>query len=76
VATGTQLTIALPTTASFAGRRSLALNDVEKEHIRSVLGSSGWRIRGAGGAAELLGLRPTTLETRMAKLGLVRPKLA
>ena len=33
-----------------------------------------WRIRGMGGAADRLGLRPTTLETRMAKLGLTRPK--
>jgi transcriptional regulator with GAF, ATPase, and Fis domain len=48
--------------------------DVQKEHIRSVLESAGWRIRGTGGAAERLGLRPTTLETRMAKLGLARPK--
>jgi formate hydrogenlyase transcriptional activator len=38
-----------------------------------VLESTGWRIRGAGGAADRLGLRPTTLETRMAKLGLRRP---
>ena len=36
----------------------------------------GWRIRGAGGAADQLGLKPTTLETRMARLGLVRPKHA
>jgi len=35
---------------------------------------SGWRIRGATGAAHLLGLKPTTLEGRMAKLGLVRPR--
>jgi len=35
-----------------------------------------WRIRGTGGAAEQLGLRPTTLETRMNKLGLVRPRSA
>jgi transcriptional regulator with GAF, ATPase, and Fis domain len=48
--------------------------DVEKDHIRSVLESTGWRIRGASGAADRLGLRPTTLETRMAKLGLKRPK--
>jgi hypothetical protein len=32
------------------------------------------RVRGAGGAAEHLGLRPTTLETRMAKLGLTPPR--
>jgi transcriptional regulator with GAF, ATPase, and Fis domain len=52
------------------------LCDVEREHIRSVLESSGWRIRGVGGAADRLGLRPTTLETRMAKLGLKRPRPA
>jgi formate hydrogenlyase transcriptional activator len=76
VATGPQLTIALPTQSAAAGRRSVRLTDVEKEHIRSVLESAGWRIRGAAGAAEQLGLRPTTLETRMAKLGLSRPKRA
>ena len=47
---------------------------LEVEHIRSVLESCGWRIRGAGGAAERLGLKPTTLESRMARLGIVRPK--
>jgi formate hydrogenlyase transcriptional activator len=30
-------------------------------------------VRGVGGAAERLGLKPTTLETRMAKLGVRRP---
>ena len=34
------------------------------------------RQRDVGYAAEQLGLRPTTLETRMAKLGLQRPKTA
>jgi len=48
------------------------LVDVEREHIRRVLDSTGWRIRGAGGAADRLGLKPTTLETRMAKIGLKR----
>ena len=57
-----------------AGKRSLKLHDVEKEHILSVLDSAGWRIRGAAGAATVLGLKPTTLEARMAKLGIVRPK--
>ncbi len=71
---GTQLSIPLPAVAHPAGKRSLKLNDVEREHILSVLDSSGWRIRGAAGAASLLGLKPTTLEARMAKLGLARPK--
>ena len=77
IATGPQLTIALPT-ASGAGHRrgSEKMVDVQREHIRNVLESSRWRIRGAGGAAERLGLRPTTLETRMGKLGLTRPRPA
>jgi transcriptional regulator with GAF, ATPase, and Fis domain len=39
-----------------------------------VLERTGWRVRGRGGAAELLGLHPTTLEGRMAKLGIKRPQ--
>ncbi len=73
VATGRQLVIdpprpILPT----ARRKSLKFVDVEIEHIRAVLESSGWRIRGAGGAADLLDMKPTTLESRMAKLGITR----
>ena len=44
----------------------------ERNHIRLVLERSGWRVRGQGGAAELLALKPTTLESRMKKLGIVR----
>ncbi len=73
VATGTQLTISLPAPAGPGRKHSVALADVAREHMRSVLESSGWRVRGSGGAAERLGLRPTTLETRMAKLGIWRP---
>jgi transcriptional regulator with GAF, ATPase, and Fis domain len=74
VSTSTQLAIPLPAVAHAAGKRSLKLSDVEREHILSVLDSSGWRIRGSAGAASLLGLKPTTLEARMAKLGILRPK--
>ena len=45
---------------------------MEVDHIRSVLEATGWRIRGRGGAADLLGMKPTTLESRMAKLGINR----
>ena len=76
VATGPHLSIALPTPPPVAGKRYIRLDDVEREHIRSVLQSSGWRIRGPGGAASRLGFKPTTLETRMAKLGLNRRKPA
>jgi formate hydrogenlyase transcriptional activator len=73
VATSRRLTITLPQSSSAAPRRSPKLIDVEKDHIRGVLENTGWRIRGTGGAADRLGMKPTTLETRMAKLGLRRP---
>ena len=76
VATGRRLTIAPPHSSGASSKRSLRLVDIEREHIRGVLESTGWRIRGASGAADVLGLKPTTLETRMAKLGIVRPRLA
>ena len=72
-ANGPRLTIALPQTSAAATRRSVRLADVEKEHIKSVLESTRWRIRGVAGAADQLGLKATTLETRMAKLGIKRP---
>jgi formate hydrogenlyase transcriptional activator len=73
--TGRRLLIPVPTTTTVQFRPSSEkLTDVETEHIRGVLESTGWRIRGSSGAAERLGLRPTTLETRLAKLGLRRPK--
>ena len=72
---GTRLTIPVPQRSSGAARRSAKLADVEREHIRAVLESGGWRIRGTGGAAEQLGLPPTTLEARLAKLGLKRPNV-
>ena len=75
LARGSHLTVTVPSAAQVASTpRSTRLSDVEREHIRAVLENAGWRIRGTGGAAERLGLRPTTLETRMAKLGLSRPK--
>ena len=52
---------------------STRLVDVQTRHMTSVLESCRWRIRGINGAAERLGLKPTTLETRMAKLGISRP---
>jgi transcriptional regulator with GAF, ATPase, and Fis domain len=45
---------------------------VEIAHMRTVLEGCRWRVRGVGGAAERLGLKPSTLETRMAKLGIKR----
>jgi formate hydrogenlyase transcriptional activator len=73
---GGDLTIELPRPLLRYQQRSDRLIDVEKEHVRQVLDITRWRIRGANGAADRLGLRPTTLESRMAKLGLTRPAAA
>jgi transcriptional regulator with GAF, ATPase, and Fis domain len=50
-----------------------SLHDVESEYLRNVLQAKGWRIRGKGGAAEVIGLKATTIEARMKKLGIHRP---
>ena len=49
------------------------LDHVQKEHIQRVLKATNWRVRGDKGAAEILNLKPSTLESRMAKLGIKRP---
>jgi transcriptional regulator with GAF, ATPase, and Fis domain len=48
------------------------LADVERSHILRVLHGSGWRIEGPHGAASALGLKPSTLRSRMRKLGVNR----
>jgi DNA-binding NtrC family response regulator len=48
------------------------LSDVERDHILAALQATNWKVSGKGGTAELLGLRPTTLESRMKKLGINR----
>jgi len=45
----------------------------ERKNLFIVLQKTAWRIKGADGAAELLGLRPTTLASRIEKMGLQRP---
>jgi len=44
-----------------------------KEQILSALSRTGWRVEGPHGAAAILGINPSTLRTRMKKLGIVRP---
>lgn len=50
----------------------MSLEGMERAHINAVLEKTGWRIRGKNGAAEILGLKPTTLNSRMKKLGIKR----
>ena len=48
------------------------LEEVERDHIVAVLEETGWRVSGERGAAKILGLKRTTLEARMKKLGVLR----
>jgi transcriptional regulator with GAF, ATPase, and Fis domain len=73
VSTGPRLIIEPPRPRHIGTKRSVRLSDVERDHIQAVLERTRWRVRGDGGAAELLGLKPSTLEGRMAKLHLRRP---
>ena len=45
---------------------------LEREHILKTLKSTGWKVSGNHGAARVLGVKPTTLEARMKKLGIKR----
>jgi PAS domain S-box-containing protein len=53
--------------------RSDKLEDVERGHILGVLTRTGWRIDGERGAAEVLGMNPSTLRSRIKGLGISRP---
>jgi formate hydrogenlyase transcriptional activator len=73
VSSGTRLKIEHPDSGPTEAQPSQAMEEVEREHLLRVLEQTAWRIRGKKGAAGILGLKPTTLEFRMAKLGLRRP---
>jgi transcriptional regulator with GAF, ATPase, and Fis domain len=86
VAQGPALQVELPVSTGdiFAVRTSpparpvptngLTLDEIERCHILAVLEKTGWRVSGKNGAALILGLKPTTLESRMAKLGIKRQR--
>jgi PAS domain S-box-containing protein len=76
VSKGPRLLVEVPSANANGGnlaRKSTRLSDIEAEQIRQVLESVGWRVRGPGGAAEQLGIKPNTLDSRMVKLGIKRP---
>ena len=53
-----------------------SLADIERAHIIEILTQTHWRVSGPFGAANILGLKPTTLFTRMKKLGISKPEKA
>jgi transcriptional regulator with GAF, ATPase, and Fis domain len=67
------LTIEIPPAAPKPASAPVTMEEAERNHILGVLKRANWRIRGKNGAAEILGLPPTTLHSRMKKLGISRP---
>jgi len=55
-----------------AGLQVKSIDDNEREHIIKVLKQCRGKVWGAGGAAELLGIPPSTLNSKMKKLGIKR----
>jgi transcriptional regulator with GAF, ATPase, and Fis domain len=72
---GKTLEVTLPETAEAAssGEGELNLQDIERRHIINVLKRTSWHVTGKGGAAEILGMKGTTLQSKMKKLGIRRP---
>jgi formate hydrogenlyase transcriptional activator len=52
--------------------KPLTLAEADRRAIVAALDATGWRVSGRGGAAEVLGLKPTTLHAKMKKLGVRR----
>jgi len=71
---GKTLDVHVPKRASSETDATGNLQDMERMHIVAVLEKTGWRIAGQGGAAEVLGLKRTTLQEKMKKLGIKRSK--
>lgn len=51
----------------------VSLEEMEKQYILKILEQTHWRISGEKGAARILEMKPTTLNSRMKKLGIARP---
>jgi transcriptional regulator with GAF, ATPase, and Fis domain len=70
--------IAVPPAAATARLASVEiLSDIEfrqreRDNVLAALNKTNWKIHGSGGAAELLGLKPTTLIARIKKFGFAK----
>ncbi len=74
VTSGDTLRVPLLDAAAVAGAPSSpTLADSERELILRALEGKGWHVKGPGGAAAALGLKPSTLYSRMKKLGIHPP---
>lgn len=68
--TGPLLRLAPPSLSGMGDEATLSLDEVQRRHILKIVDLAGGQIRGSGGAAEVLGVNPTTLRSRMQRLGI------
>jgi formate hydrogenlyase transcriptional activator len=74
ITTGPVLHLDVPKIAQSGADPSRTLEEAEKRHIIEALNTTGWRVSGRDGAAEILGINPKTLESKMQRLGIQRNK--
>lgn len=73
LSSGKVLQVALPDPKTPpSSTRLLSLQELERSHIRQALEKAGWRVRGEHGAAALLRINPSTLDSRIKKLNIKR----
>ncbi len=70
---GNKLNFDLPKISDAAKGTFKSFEDMEREYILEVLTANNWKIGGENSAASTLGMPPSTLRSRMKKLGLERP---
>ncbi len=68
VSTGDELKVRIPESALDSPSCMMTIEEMEQRHIAAVLRQTGFRIKGDGGAAQVLGMNPATLYSRMKKL--------
>jgi PAS domain S-box-containing protein len=70
ISSGDTLRIQVPREKVSEHSKPLTADEMERQHIMKVLEMTKWRIKGSHGAAEILGLKPSTLYSRMVKFGI------
>jgi formate hydrogenlyase transcriptional activator len=70
ISTGDELKIRLPEDLGDGNALRSTIAEMECKYIQDILKQTNWRIKGEGGAAQILGMNPSTLYFRMKKLGI------
>jgi formate hydrogenlyase transcriptional activator len=71
---GDMLQVNLPQRLSGGIQEMDTLENIERRHIMRAMEKTRWRIKGRNGAAELLGLKPSTLYAKMEKFGIPKSR--